>query len=155
MLAAVRTIVGDRVPNGGMLDVVLRIVVGVVLAAHGIGHSMGLLGMFNVATVNPDWDGQSWLLTGPAGTTVTQAVGVVLWTVSMVGFVALGAIVFGWLPETWWVPLAVVSSVASLAGVLLFPVAFPAFSTIGAVAIDLAVLWATLGLHWTPSDLAA
>jgi hypothetical protein len=134
---------------------VLKIIVGVVLAAHGIGHSIGLLGMFKVAAANPAWDGESWLLTGPAGTTATQTVGVLLWTVSMAGFVALAAIVFGWLPETWWVPLAIVSSLASLAGVLLFPVAFPTFSTVGAVAVDVLVLVATLAFHWVPSDLAA
>ena len=133
----------------------LKILIGVVLAAHGIGHSLGLLGMFKVAAVNPTWDDDSWILTGPVGATATQVIGVTLWTVSMVGFVALAAIVFGWLPETWWMPLAVVSSVASLLGVLLFPVAFPTFSTIGAVAIDVVVLVAVLGMHWVPSDLAA
>ena len=132
-----------------------KLIIGLVLAAHGIGHSLGLLGMFKVAAVNPAWDGDSWLLTGPVGTTATQVVGVVLWTVSMIGFITLAAIVFGWLPETWWVPLAVISSLASLAGVLLFPVAFPTFSTIGAVAVDVAVLVAVLGLHWVPSDLGA
>ena len=134
---------------------VLKVIIGLVLAAHGIGHSIGLLGLFKVAEVNPAWDGDSWLLTGPVGTTATQVVGVVLWTVSMVGFLVLAAIVFGWLPQTWWVPLAVISSIASLAGVLLFPVAFPTFSTVGAVAVDVAVLVAVLGLHWVPSDLGA
>ena len=51
--------------------------------------------------------------------------------------------------------LAVISSIASLAGVLFFPVAFPTFSTIGAVAVDVAVLVATLWFHWTPADLSA
>ncbi len=92
----------------------LRIVIGVVLAAHGIGHSMGLLGMFKVASGQSVVAGRLMASDGPVGTTATQVVGVVLWTVSMVGFIALAAIVFGWLPETWWVPLAVVSSVASL-----------------------------------------
>ena len=133
----------------------LRIVIGLVLLAHGIGHSIGLLGMFKVATVNPAWTGDSWILTGSAGATVTQAVGVVLWTVSMAGFAVAAAIVFGWFPEAWWVPVAVISSVASLAGVLFFPVAFPTMSTIGAVAVDVVVLVATLGYHWLPSDLAA
>ena len=132
-----------------------KLVIGLVLLAHGIGHSMGLLGLFKVATVNPAWNGDSWLLPASAGPTLTQVVGVVLWTVSMVGFAALAGIVFGWLPEAWWVPLAVVSSLASLAGVLFFPVAFPTFSTIGAVAVDVVVLVATLWFHWTPSDLAA
>ena len=134
------------VASRGVEGEMVRIVIGLVLLAHGIGHSIGLLGMFKVATVNPAWNGDSWILSGSAGPTVTQAVGVVLWTVSMVGFAALAAIVFGWLPETWWVPLAVVSSVASLAGVLFFPIAFPTFSTIGAVAVDVAVLVAVLVL---------
>jgi len=133
----------------------LRIVIGLVLLGHGIGHSIGLLGMFKVATVNPAWNGDSWLLTGPAGPTLTQGVGVVLWTVSMIGFAALAGILFGWLPLTWWVPVAVVASLASLAGVLFFPVAFPTVSTIGAVAVDVAVLVAVFGYHWSPSDLAA
>ncbi len=133
----------------------LRIVIGLALLAHGIGHSMGLLGMFKVATANPAWNGDSWLLTAPAGSTVANAVGVVVWTVSMVGFAVLAGVVFGWLPESWWVPLAVVSSIASLAGVLFFSTAFPAFSTIGAVAIDVVVLVAVVWFHWTPADLAA
>ena len=111
--------------------------------------------MFKVAAANPAWDGESWLLTRTGPHNRTQAVGVLLWTVSMAGFVALAAIVFGSLPETWWVPLAIVSSLASLAGVLLFPVAFPTFSTVGAVAVDVLVLVATLGFHWVPSDLGA
>ena len=39
--------------------------IALVLLAHGIGHSMGLLQIFNVASVNPQWNGDSWLLTGP------------------------------------------------------------------------------------------
>lgn len=133
----------------------VRIVIGLLLVAHGIGHSMGLLQVFRVATVNPAWSGDSWLITGAVGPTATQAVGVVLWTAALVGFVALGAVVFGWLPTAWWGPLAIASSVVSLAGIVLFPVAFPTFSTIGAVVVDLAVLAAVLWLDWTPADLAA
>jgi hypothetical protein len=133
----------------------LKIIIALVLVGHGIGHSMGLVQMFKVATVNPAWHGDSWLLSGVAGPTFTQVVGATLWTVAMVGFVALGAVVLGWLPATWWTPLAIVASVASLAGLLLFPIAFPTFSTIGALVVDLAVLVAVLWYHWTPSDLTA
>lgn len=129
-----------------------KIVIALVLLAHGIGHSMGLLGIFKVATVNPSWNGDSWLLTGAVGTTVTQAVGVVLWVAAIVGFAALAASVMGWLPGTWFQPLAIGSSLVSLAGLLLFPVAFPTFSTIGALAIDVAVLAATLWYGWVPED---
>ncbi len=133
----------------------LQIVIGLVLLAHGIGHSMGLLQVFKVATVNPAWHGDSWLLTGMAGASATHAIGVALWSVALVGFVALGAVVFGWLPEAWWQPLAIVASTASLAGLLFFPIAFPTFSTIGALIVDVAVLVAVFWYGWVPSDLAA
>lgn len=133
----------------------LKIVIGLVLIAHGIGHSMGMLKVFGLASVNPGWDGSSWILSGVAGSTVTNAVGIVLWAVALVGFVAAGLVVFGVLPEDWWVPLAVVSSVASLAGIVLFPVAFPVISTIGALAVDVVVLAAVLWAGWSPSELAA
>lgn len=133
----------------------LKLVIALVLLAHGVGHSMGILKVFNLATVNPAWHGDSWLLSGVAGATVTNAIGVLLWAASIVGFAALAGVVMGWLPASWWAPLAIGSAVLSLAGIVLFPVAFPTVSTIGAVAIDLAVLAAVLWLRWTPADLPA
>jgi hypothetical protein len=131
-----------------------KIAVAVVLLAHGIGHTMGLLQIFKVASVNPEWHGDSWLLTGPVGTTATQLVGGLLWTVAIVGFAALAAVVVGWLPSAWFVPLAIGASVVSLAGVVLFPIAFPTFSTIGAAAVDVVVLASALWFHWLPGDPA-
>jgi hypothetical protein len=132
-----------------------KIVIAVVVLAHGIGHSMGILKVFNVAAVNRQWRGDSWLLTSVAGPTVTNGVGVMLWSLAIVGFAAVAAIVVGWLPEAWFAPLAIASSFVSLAGLLFFPVAFPTFSTIGALAVDVVVLVAVLWYHWVPSDLAA
>jgi hypothetical protein len=132
----------------------LKFVIGLVLIGHGVGHSIGLLGLFKVAQVNPAWQGDSWALTSVAGDTVTQLVGAVLWSVAMIGFIVLGLVVFGWLPAAWWPPLAIVASIASLLGVVLFPVAFPTFSTIGAVVVDLAVMY-TAWSGWMPSDLPA
>lgn len=40
----------------------------------------------------------------------------------------------------------------SLAGLPLLAVAFPTFSTIGALAIDVAVLAATVWYGWVPED---
>jgi hypothetical protein len=133
----------------------LKIVIALVLLGHGIGHSIGLMQIFKVATVNPEWHGDSWLLTGPAGTTVTQLIGVVLWTVSIVGFTALAATVVGWLPAAWFTPMAIASSIVSLAGLLFFPIAFPTFSSIGALVVDVAVLVAAVWYHWLPSDMSA
>lgn len=133
----------------------LKIVIALVLLGHGIGHSMGLLQTFQVARVNPAWDGQSWILSGVAGPSVTQLVGIVVWSVALIGFVVLAGVVMGWLPVAWWVPLAILSAVASLIGVLLFPTAFPTISTIGAVAVDLSVLLAVTLADWSPTDLPA
>jgi len=133
----------------------LRIVIAVVLLAHGIGHVMGILQVTKVATVNPAWQGDSWLLSGALGTQLAQIIGVLLWGIAMIGFIVLAGVVMGWLPASWWVPLAVGSSLASLVGLLLFPTAFPTFSAVGAAAVDAAVLAGVLWLHWTPSELVA
>jgi hypothetical protein len=133
----------------------LKILIAIVLFGHGVGHSLGLLQTFRVATVNPSWNGDSWLLTGFAGTTVSQAIGVTLWSIALVGFVASAAVVMGWLPVAWWEPLAIGSSVASLLALALFPAAFPLTSTVAAAIVDVVVLAAVLGWHWLPTDLAA
>jgi hypothetical protein len=133
----------------------LRIVVAIVLAAHGIGHVIGILQVLKVGAVNPGWDGRSWILGDLAGAGLTGLIGLALWTVAMVGFVVLSAVVLGWLPSDLWTPLALVASLASLAGIVLFPTAFPTFSSIGALVVDLAVLVAVLWVRWTPADLGA
>ena len=133
----------------------LKLVIALVLFAHGIGHSLGLLQVFRVATVSPAWNGDSWLISGLFAPTIVQAIGVALWSTALIGFVLLAAVVLGWLPAGWFAGLAVVSSAASLLGLLLFPVAFPTFSTIGALVVNAAVLFAVLWLHWAPADLPA
>ena len=133
----------------------LRMMIALVLVSHGIGHSMGLLQVFKVATVNPQWNGDSWLLTGPTGPTITNLVAVSVWILAIIGFAAVAAVTLGWLPEGWFAPLAIASSIVSLAGLVLFPVAFPLFSTVGALAANLAVLVAVLWFDWVPSDLAS
>lgn len=133
----------------------LKLLIALVLLAHGIGHSLGLLQVFRIATVNPQWNGDSWLLTGPVGSAAAQAAGVVIWATAIVGFAALAAVVIGWLPATWWVPLAVGSAAVSLAGLALFPTAFPPASSVGALVVDVAVLASVLWLHWAPEQLAS
>jgi hypothetical protein len=134
---------------------VLRYLIALVLLAHGIGHTIGIMQTLRITTVNPQWNGESWLLTGFAGSSVANTVGVVLWSAAMVGFVLAAGVVVGWLPEVWWRPLAIGASLCSLAGILLFPGAFPVVSTIGALVVDVVVLGAVLWSQWAPSDLAA
>lgn len=131
-----------------------KIVLALILLAHAIGHTMGMLQLFRIATINPEWHGDSWLLTGSVGTTAAQVVGVIAWLTALVGFAAVAGVVVGWLPAPWWVPLSVVSASASILGIVLFPLAFPTFSTIAALVVDVAVLAAALWLRWTPAELA-
>lgn len=133
----------------------LNVIIALILVSHGIGHSMGLLQVFKLASVNPRWNGDSWLLTGPTGPTLTHIVAVSVWSVAIVGFAALAAVILGWLPDAWFAPLALGSSLVSLVGILLFPMAFPVFSTIGALTANVAVLVAVLWFNWVPSDLSA
>jgi hypothetical protein len=86
---------------------------------------------------------------------VDQVVAVTAWSLAIVGFAALAAVIIGWLPEAWFAPLAVGSSLVSLAGLFLFPMAFPVFSSIGALVANVAVLVAVLLFDWVPSDLSA
>jgi len=133
----------------------LRYGIALVLLAHGIGHSIGIIQALKLATINPEWHGDSWLLSGAGGTTLTNVVGIVLWSAALGGFVLAAGVVLGWLPAEWWRPLAIGASLCSLAGILLFPAAFPITSTVGALVVDLIVLGAVLLAEWAPSDLAA
>jgi hypothetical protein len=128
----------------------VKLILALILLAHGIGHSMGLLQAFKVATVNPQWQGDSWILTGIAGQTLTTAIGVVIWSAAILAFTALAGVMVGWLPATWWQPLAIAGAAISLAGLFLFPVAFPTLSTIGALAIDVILLVAVVWQRWSP-----
>jgi hypothetical protein len=128
-------------------------VVALVLFAHGIGHSLGILQATGIATTNAAWHGDSWLLSGPIGDGAARTVGVVLWSIALVGFCALAAALVGWLPASSFQPLAVASAAASLIAVAVFPVALPTFSTIGAVVVDVVVLAAVLLWDWTPAGV--
>jgi hypothetical protein len=79
----------------------IKVILALILVAHGIGHSMGMLQLFRVATINPQWNGDSWLMGGPVLTTVAQVVGVIAWLAALVGFVAVAGVLLGWLPIGW------------------------------------------------------
>lgn len=133
----------------------IKVAIAIVLLAHGIGHSMGLLQVLRIATVNPEWKGDSWLLTSVTGNGVAQAVGVALWVAAIVGFAAVAAVLVGWLPAAWWASLAIGSALASIAGLVLFPTAFPLLSSLGALVVNVAVIVAVTWYHWVPADLTA
>jgi hypothetical protein len=125
----------------------IRIITGLVLILHGIGHVMALLPALNIASTEK-WNYRSWLLTGLIGDTLSRVLVVVLFGAAMIGFIAAGMGVFGWLvPHSAWQTLALVSAVISLVALALFWNAFVTFfpNKVGAIAVNIAVLWALLG----------
>ena len=133
---------------------VLKLVIGGVLVAHGIGHILGWFPILGWAR-SPGWTSESWVLSGTVGTGPTNAIGFVLWGVAMVGFVLVGLAVLGLpVPTSWLRPMAVVAALASLLAVVLFWDAIPALSGhVGLIVVDVLVLWAVLIGHWPATDV--
>ena len=121
----------------------LRIVLAIVVGAHGIGHILFLMPLIS----NTNWGqaAQSWLL-GDGG--LAKVVGILIWLVALVGFLAAA---FGMFQETdWWQMAAIVSASVSTVGLVLFwtrPSTSPAIS---ALIFNLLVLAALLIFHWPP-----
>ena len=132
----------------------LKVIIGVVLIAHGIGHVLGLFPIAGWARAE-HWSADSWVLTGFTGPTVTNVLGGALWLTAMVTFIVAGLGVLGlWVPIAWIRPLAVIGAVASIVGLVLFWEAFPeTTSRIAALAVDVIVLWAVLLGHWPAEDI--
>lgn len=119
----------------------LRILLAVMVGAHGIGHILFLIPLISSAS----WGqaAQSWLL-GDGG--LAKGLGALIWLVALVGFLAAA---FGIFRETaWWQTAAVVSAAVSTAGLVLFwtrPSTSPAIS---ALIFNLLILAALLIFHW-------
>jgi hypothetical protein len=144
---------------------VLRIIIVVALAAHGIAHAVALGGLVrqgvgaapaSQVVVRP------WLMPdlGPAA---AASVAGVFWLAATAGFL-LAALSF-WgilLPESAWREITVASAISSLAGMAIFAGTWPGSANglqnvldLGvAVTMNVAVLVTQLWLHWPdPSNL--
>lgn len=127
----------------------IRIITGLVLIVHGIGHVMAFFPAMNWAS-SDKWHYRSWLLSGILGDTASRILVVVLFGAAGLGFIAAGFGVFGWLvPHDSWQNLALVSAVISLVALFLFWNAFVAFfpNKIGSIVVNVLVLWGTLGTN--------
>ena len=123
----------------------LRVVVLLVIAAHGIGHILFLVPLLGIA----DW-GQSttsWLFTGSG---IARGVGSVLWIAALIGF---GAAVVGlWSQQDWWRSAAILAAVVSIIGLIVFWANPASSSALAALVVDLVLLGALLVVHWPPVE---
>ena len=120
----------------------LRMIIALVLIAHGIGHTMGVLAAWT--PVPSGLSGGHWLLSN--GVTLDSPVGravSLLWVAALLLTVGSGlGLLF---QQDWWQPLAVAGSVCSLLAIGPWLNLMPVGSAIGAVAVDLLVLAGLLG----------
>jgi hypothetical protein len=96
--------------------------------------------------------GSSWLITGigldPA---LVQALGTALVVATIALLVGAGLSTVGWIvPSDWWTPLVIGGAVASALTLVMF---FHPWIVLG-LAIDAALLWATLIGGWSPAASA-
>ncbi len=125
----------------------LRILLAIVVAAHGIGHVLFLLPLLGAA--NWGQSVQSWLFgAGP----LARIAGALIWLLAIIGFLAVA---FGIFQETdWWRTVALVSAGVSTLGLLLFWVRPAGSPVISALVFNLLVAGALLVLNW-PSPAQA
>lgn len=128
----------------------LRTVLALAIAAHGIGHVLflvPLLGFAGSTTANWGQSVQSWLLHNQS---LERIIGGVLWAAATAAFCVAAYGLFNQQP--WWREATVVASVISLAGLALFW-AWPASSAFYfALGFDVVALAALLIAHWPTAE---
>jgi hypothetical protein len=125
----------------------IRIITGLVLIIHGIGHAMAFFPALDIFSTDK-WHYRSWLLPGFLGDTVSRFLVMILFGAAFLGFITAGLGLFSWLvPHSAWQTLAIISAVVSLVALGLFWNSFASLfpNKIGAIAVNVATLWALLG----------
>ena len=115
----------------------LRIIVALVLIAHGLGHSMGVLAAWT--TIPSGLTNRPWLFSN--GVLLASTMGRVwglLWLAALLITTAGGAGLL--LHQDWWRAVAVAGAGLSLIAIVPWLAAMPPFSAFGAVAVDILVL---------------
>lgn len=123
----------------------LRMVLALVMGAHGIGHLIGVVGALRPAGMTWGGSGTSWLLSPVLGqgAAVVEAV---LFAAATIGWVGAAVLLLAELES--WRGVAVAAAVISLAAIALFPEQLPAGSTVAAVVVNVVALIGLLVVQW-------
>jgi hypothetical protein len=133
----------------------IQIIVPLVIILHGVGHIMGILTATNVISTDT-WNSRSWLLTNTLGDTPARMIALVLWIVTVVGFIAAGAGAFGWPPTAGsWRTITVVMAIVSLVTLAVYWNAFAVLipNKVGSIAVNVAALVCILSMNWPATDI--
>ena len=123
----------------------LRLVLGLVILVHGIGHSMGVLASINYFSTD-SWHGRSWLLSPLIGGSAARVIGIVLFGAITACFLLCGLSYLSWgLPADLWKPLALYGSIASMIAIFMYWNSFSAFfNKAGALLVNVGLLYGLL-----------
>ena len=128
---------------------ILRVVLAIVIVAHGIGHVLFLGPALRIASW-ADQSGGSWLLSATMGDGPAHAAGAVVWATATVLFVTAGIGLA--LTQEWWRPIALVGAVVSLVGIVACWDGILTASAVPALIVDLVVIVGLLIAHWPSVD---
>jgi hypothetical protein len=129
----------------------MKFLLGAFLVGHALVHLSYLSPAPPRTADGPEWPfemTQSWLVTGAGlDPALVRALGTATVLATVTLFIAAGLSTVGWLvPSDWWSGLVTAGAVASAMTLVIF---FHPWIMLG-LAIDVALLWATLVVGWAP-----
>lgn len=128
----------------------IRIIVSLVLIAHGLGHALTALPVYGWR-LSEAHSADSWLLSKVLRKGLASGFCVIVNLLAMVCFVAAGLALAEWgVAKDSWEGLAVAGSTFSLLGLALFWDGFPFLvpNKVGALFVDILALVMILWLRW-------
>ena len=134
-----------------MSPVSMRNVIGIIIFVHGIGHVQGVmasLGLFN----NESWHPKSKLFDKLLGEKNSRYLSLVLWGLSVLGFLAAGFAFLGLgIPHETWRILMIVTAIPSSLGIIFYWNSLSMISNkLGAIGVNAWILIGLLLLNWPP-----
>ena len=128
----------------------LRMVVAIILMAHGLGHALTLFPLFGVR-LSDSHSSASSLLGEGVPPTVASGLCVILNGGTLLLFLLAGLALAGWgVPRELWERLALLAAGISLLGLVLFWNAYPFLfpNKVGLILVDLWAVASVLWLRW-------
>ncbi len=132
----------------------MRNVIGIIIFVHGIGHFQGVmssLGLFN----NDVWNPKSWLFDKLLGDRNSRYLALVLWGLSVLGFMAAGFAFLGiGIPHETWRTLMIMAAIPSSLGIIFYWNSLSRIlNKLGAIGVNAWILIGLLLMNW-PSEAA-
>ena len=130
----------------------MNVLIAALLIGHALVHASYLSPAPPRTADGPEWPfemARSWLVTGAGlDPALVRTLGTAMVIATVALFVAAGLSTVGWLvPTEWWPELVVAGATAAAVTLVMF---FHPWIVLG-LAIDAALLWATLVIGWSPA----